>query len=192
MKILKIPVIDKVAQSIDDCIVCGNSGYIIEFAFDNEWQSEKVKTARFIFNGAAVDVVFEGDSVPVPVISNATTLAVGVYAGDLQTTTPALISCKKSILCEDGMPPDPTPEVYAQIIELINNTMGLSAYDVACKNGFIGSETEWLESLHGATGEAGADGKTPVKGKDYYTEEDKSELVTDVINALPVWNGGAY
>lgn len=32
---------------------------------------------------------------------------------------------------------------------------------------------------------AGADGKTPVKGVDYYTEADKEELVQAVIAALP-------
>lgn len=38
----------------------------------------------------------------------------------------------------------------------------------------------------------GKDGKTPEKGKDYFTETDKAEFVTDVLNALPTWNGGAY
>ena len=32
----------------------------------------------------------------------------------------------------------------------------------------------------GATGPAGADGRTPVKGTDYYTEADKTELITDI------------
>ncbi len=36
---------------------------------------------------------------------------------------------------------------------------GLSAYDIAVKNGFTGSEQEWLESLKGEAGENGADGK---------------------------------
>ncbi|MBQ8394677.1 MAG: hypothetical protein IJX49_03810, partial [Clostridia bacterium] len=28
-----------------------------------------------------------------------------------------------------------------------------SAYDIAVKNGFVGTEEEWLRSLHGADGE---------------------------------------
>lgn len=32
-----------------------------------------------------------------------------------------------------------------------------SAYDIAVKNGFIGTEKEWLQSLHGADGEDGKD-----------------------------------
>lgn len=39
---------------------------------------------------------------------------------------------------------------------------GASAYEIALKNGFVGSEVEWLESLHGK------DGYTPVKGVDYF------------------------
>lgn len=44
----------------------------------------------------------------------------------------------------------------------------------------------------GDKGDKGDDGKTPVKGTDYFTEADKQGLVTDVINALPTWQGGAY
>ena len=35
----------------------------------------------------------------------------------------------------------------------------------------------------------GKDGKTPVEGIDYFTEDDKSEMVSAVIAALPVYNG---
>jgi hypothetical protein len=43
----------------------------------------------------------------------------------------------------------------------------------------------------GINGTNGIDGKTPVKGTDYYTEADKQEMVNNVINALPKYNGGA-
>lgn len=36
---------------------------------------------------------------------------------------------------------------------------GLSAYEVALKNGFQGTEQEWLESLKGADGKDGENGK---------------------------------
>lgn len=41
-------------------------------------------------------------------------------------------------------------------------------------------------------GKDGLDGKTPQKGTDYFTEADKQAFVTDVINALPTWQGGSY
>ncbi len=47
----------------------------------------------------------------------------------------------------------------------------IDAYGVAVRNGFEGTVEEWLESLKGE------DGKTPVKGVDYFTEEDKQEII---------------
>lgn len=52
------------------------------------------------------------------------------------------------------------------------------------KNGSKGND--------GSPGSPGADGYTPVKGTDYYTAADKTEMVNDVIAALPTWTGGSY
>lgn len=38
-------------------------------------------------------------------------------------------------------------------------------------------------------GSKGSAGKTPAKGTDYWTEADKAEIVSDVIAALPVYDG---
>lgn len=53
-------------------------------------------------------------------------------------------------------------------IDLDSALDGDSAYEVAKKNGFEGSEEEWLDSLKGADGQDGKDGYTPVKGTDYF------------------------
>lgn len=41
----------------------------------------------------------------------------------------------------------------------------------------------WSEipAIVGAQGPAGADGKTPERGTDYWTEADKAEIVSDVL-----------
>ena len=44
----------------------------------------------------------------------------------------------------------------------------------------------------GKTGPAGADGHAPVKGIDYFTESDKTELVNAVLTALPAAEGVSY
>lgn len=62
---------------------------------------------------------------------------------------------------------------------------GKSAYDISVENGFVGTESEWLESLKGADGNNGNDGHTPVKGTDYWTADDKTEIVNDVLASLP-------
>lgn len=44
----------------------------------------------------------------------------------------------------------------------------------------------------GERGPVGADGYTPQKGVDYYTDADKQEIVADVLAALPAAEGVAY
>lgn len=57
-------------------------------------------------------------------------------------------------------------------------------------------EEEIQEAINNALQEAKDsgefDGKTPVKGEDYFTEADKTEFVNDVLSALPTWEGGSY
>lgn len=38
----------------------------------------------------------------------------------------------------------------------------------------------------------GDKGDTPVKGTDYWTAADKTEIVNDTLAALPTWTGGSY
>ena len=46
------------------------------------------------------------------------------------------------------------------------------------------------DGTNGTNGTNGKDGKTPVKGTDYFTSADKTEMVNAVISALPKYNGG--
>ena len=128
---LHIAIKDKVAtySQRDGFIVCGNSDYVIEFTFDGEWDGYNTKTARFISNGSYEDVVFTGNTVAVPVMRNTTSVSVGVFSGDLKTSTPAVIPCEKSILCSNGTPSAPTESVYNQIIELLNKNVGMGGND---------------------------------------------------------------
>lgn len=96
---INITVREKIAHTISDtCIVCGNSDYVAIFDFDAEWDAYEVKTARFIWGGTFTDVPFAGNECPVPVIPDAVSVLVGVYAGDLHTTTAAAVGVRRSIL----------------------------------------------------------------------------------------------
>ena len=121
---IHITVKDKVATGGGSRIVCGNSDYQAVFSFDEEWAAYDVKTARFVYPGVAgnhIDVVFQGSTCPVPVLHNTIGVKVGVFAGELHTTTSAWFDCEKSVLCESGgTPADPPPDVYAQIQEQLN------------------------------------------------------------------------
>ena len=121
MTIIKINIQNKIAKTEGEAlIVCYNKDYVINFAFDEEWQDEIVKTAVFTYNGITEEVVFEGNSCTVPMITRATQVEIGVYAGDLRTSTSAIVPCLFSSLDKKGLPKEPTEDVYAQIMELLN------------------------------------------------------------------------
>ncbi len=157
-----VTVRDKFAENtLRHMYVCSNSDYQIRFDFDAEWAAHQVKTARFKYGSAYQDVVFTGDICPVPIIENAAVIYVGVYAGDLRTTTAAIIRSAPSILVGNGAPADPLPDVYAQIMAKIDSGVlqgseGKSAYQVAQENGFVGTEAQWLASLQGPPGDTTA------------------------------------
>ena len=72
---------------------------------------------------------------------------------------------------------------------------GRSAYDIAVAHGFVGTETEWLESLKGAPGKdgaPGADGYTPVRGTDYWTADDIAEIQSYIDNQIGGALNGSY
>lgn len=41
-------------------------------------------------------------------------------------------------------------------------------------------------------GPAGPTGPAPVRGDDYWTEDDKTEIINEVLETLPTWEGGSY
>lgn len=121
MKLFDVTVRDRIAVNHTQVpYVCGNTDYKIRFEFDAEWEAYTTKTARFVWGNQYHDEVFTGNECPVPKITDVCVFEVGVFAGDLQTTTPAGIPAKKSILCGNGSPADPSPNVYDQVMETLN------------------------------------------------------------------------
>lgn len=122
---MNITVRNKIATKTDNVVyVCDNSDYVINFEFDSEWDAYDTKTARFDYDGKHTDVVFVGNQCNVPIITNTYAFHVGVFGGDLHTTTAARVPCRKSILSAAGAPADPTPDVYDQIMEIIKGLGG--------------------------------------------------------------------
>lgn len=120
-RVISVSVKDKIAAAAPDALyICGNSDYSIQFEFDAEWDAFPEKTARFIYSNQYQDVIFRGSICNIPVITGALAITVGVFAGDLHTTTPAVIKAQRSILCPAGSPADPSDEVYNQLMEELN------------------------------------------------------------------------
>ena len=128
-RIIDVTIKNKVASCYDARYVCGNSDYVIHFDFDDEWTEFETKTARFKCEKGYVDVVFSGDVCAVPVITDIDLFSVGVYAGNIHTTTPAYVRAYKSILCGDMGPYDPPDDVYHQIMDMLNHLAEIPAVD---------------------------------------------------------------
>lgn len=110
-------------------VISHNSDYVAEFEFDEEWQ-DKIKTVYFVCeDGSYQAVVMSGNSCGVPMLDGEhRRIFVGVQAGAaekpsvLKTTRPCCLKVKDSIA--DYMSekiPDPTPDVYQQIMALLED-----------------------------------------------------------------------
>ena len=120
---IHIAVENGVASQRDTAVyICGSGDFTAVFAFEAGWPVEDLKTARFQTESTYQDVLFRGNACPVPVFTNARKLEVGVYCGNLQTTTPARIAIREGIRSAWGPPEDPAPSLYDQILEAVGET----------------------------------------------------------------------
>ncbi len=115
-------------------VIADNSDYFVHFSFDEEWTG-KTKTVRFINGKNYVDVILPNDGrVQIPTQVMAPPLiSVGVYSGHLRTSSPANIKCRVSILTPNGIPKEPTEDVYGQLIsqyDTVKNTLSELEGDV--------------------------------------------------------------
>lgn len=106
-------------------IVCGNSDYIAVFDFDAEWDAYPVKTMRIVRKNMdsekyiCTDVLFEGNRAVIPPVFRTAQILLGVYAGDIRTTTPVRIPCCSAGTKRQDNHPQPDADVYAQLLALM-------------------------------------------------------------------------
>lgn len=154
-----------------------NSDYIAKFVFDDEWNG-KIKTARFIQDNEHFDVILVNDKCKIPPLKNGH-IKIGVFT-DSMTSTYADVYFKTSI--KDGIDsPEPPEGVYEQLITLIESGIlkgddGLTPYVGSNNNWWIGD----IDTGVLARGTDGEDGYTPVKGVDYFTEEEIQQIQNEV------------
>lgn len=171
--VIEIEVAEKIARLKDRSLVgvCGNSDYVVRFAFDAEWDAYETKTARFKWSGTYTDVVFSGNECAMPIINNSYCVEIGVYAGNLHTTTTAILLMKKSVLCDGGTPAAPPDDVYAQIMHKLNN-LAVEGYeeldnemgdraDLATED-----KSTLVAAINEAANSARIDNQTIIKGED--------------------------
>lgn len=94
-----------------------------QFIFSDEWYG--LKTAIFDVDGKAYNVLIDDNNTcTIPeecYTSKNMNFQVGVICGDLETTNWASVPYNESCYTPGATVPNPTPDEYTQIIELINN-----------------------------------------------------------------------
>jgi hypothetical protein len=160
MAVLNISINNKVAtfHKRGGGVVCRNTDYVIAFTFDSEWEGYENKTARFIWGGRYQDVPIEGTTCVMPEVYRTESVKVGVYAGDLSTTTPAVIPCQASVLCEADEPHDeearPNINEAKEAAEKATQAAGAAAEAAATADVAATEATEAAETAQEAATEA--------------------------------------
>lgn len=137
LKQIQIQVTNKIATLVNpyDYLLTYNSEYQIHFTFDAEWNTAEhfTKTARFWYSGQFIDIIFDGDIVTVPILAEAKKCLIGVYSGNLRTTSPCMVPVQCTILDYGGKQIDPPESVYDQILEKLNERQIKGYYSAILK-----------------------------------------------------------
>ena len=108
------------------------------------------------------------------------------WSNDKGLANPATVNIKgpqgdTGAVGEDGVS---ATHSWSGTILTITSASGTSSADLKGDKGDTGPQ--------GPQGDKGDKGDTPVKGVNYYTQDDKIEMVNAVLSALPTWTGGSY
>ena len=168
----------------------------IYFVFDNNWKPmHKVvqfTQGTFTYNRL---LGYDGTScfLPSEITSGSVKMSIFGYDTASKETVRATTVIKSLNIRPSGFEGEnsnvpPTPDLYQQLLQKISEKGkdGRSAYEIAVEHGFVGTETEWLESLRGADGKdglPGKDGKNGVDAKDGITPDMSSYATkTDIAD----------
>ena len=148
----------------------------LKFTFDGDWKKFH-KVVQFTQCDETYNRVLgtDGLSCLLPAELHAGAVKMSLFGYDAEnteglraTTVPVTLNIRQSgfVGDDDNSPIPPTPDLYTQLLQKISEKGkdGKSAYEIALENGFVGTESEWLESLKGADGKDGINGKDGVDG----------------------------
>ena len=120
---IHITVRERIAQADGNPeIVCGNSDYTAVFDFDAEWNDYPQKTLRTVWRDTATgklgrdDIMFDGNRAVLPPVWRTNQVLIGVYAGNIRTTTAARVPCIGCITDTAPHHDDPDDALYRQLI----------------------------------------------------------------------------
>ena len=147
----------------------------IHFVFDNNWKPLH-KVVQFTQDEITYNRVLgiENTSCFLPAELTAWTVKMSLFGYDAEatetvraTTVVKTLHIRPSGFEGENSNVPPTPDLYQQLLEKISEKGkdGKSAFEIAVEHGFVGTETEWLESLKGVDGKDGVNGKDGCDGR---------------------------
>ena len=147
----------------------------IHFVFDNNWKPLH-KVVQFTQDEITYNRVLrtENTSCFLPAELTAGTVKMSLFGYDAEatetvraTTIVKTLHIRPSGFEGENSNVPPTPDLYQQLLQKISEKGkdGKSAYEIAIEHGFVGTETEWLESLKGVDGKDGVNGKDGCDGR---------------------------
>ena len=147
----------------------------VHFAFDNNWKPLH-KVVQFTQDESTYNRVLgtEKTSCFLPSELLAGTVKMSLFGYDAAssetvraTTIVKMLHIRPSGFEGENSNIPPTPDLYQQLLQKISEkgNDGKSAYEIAVEHGFVGTETEWLESLKGVDGKDGVNGKDGCDGR---------------------------
>ena len=149
----------------------------IHFVFDNNWKPLH-KVVQFTQDESTYNRVLgtEETSCFLPAELTAGTVKMSLFGYDAEatetvraTTIVKTLHIRPSGFEGENSNVPPTPDLYQQLLQKIQSaskgTDGKSAFEIAVEHGFVGTETEWLESLKGVDGKDGVNGKDGCDGR---------------------------
>ena len=147
----------------------------IHFVFDNNWKPLH-KVVQFTQDEITYNRVLgtEDTSCFLPAELTPGTVKMSLFGYDAEatetvraTTIVKTLHIKPSGFEGENSNVPPTPDLYQQLLQKISEKGkdGKSAYEIAVEHGFTGTENEWLQSLKGADGKDGVNGKDGCDGR---------------------------
>jgi len=147
----------------------------IHFVFDNSWKPLH-KVVQFTQGAFTYNRLlgYDGTScfLPSEITSGSVKMSIFGYDTASKETVRATTVIKSLNIRPSGFDGEnsnipPTPDLYQQLLRKISEKGkdGKSAYEIAVEYGFVGTETEWLESLKGVDGKDGVNGKNGCDGR---------------------------
>ena len=147
----------------------------VHFAFDNSWKPLH-KVVQFTQDentyNRVLGTVETSCFLPLELLAGTVKMSLFGYDAASSETVRATTIVKTLHIRPSGFEGEnsnipPTPDLYQQLLQKISEkgNDGKSAYEIAVEHGFVGTETEWLESLKGVDGKDGVNGKDGCDGR---------------------------